>query len=132
MDAGFGQLVGSLRQDPRVVNLESTNIGELNRSMVPEHVAVISIDVTRLSLANCAPQLEAIDIADHADLLALVKPQFELRCANTPTLESDLSEALSLAVTGIEAAPWRVIDTMRSPVTGARGAIEFLVHARRR
>ena len=51
VDAGHGQLLGSLRQDERVVNLESTNVGDLARSQVPEPVAIVTIDVSYLSLA---------------------------------------------------------------------------------
>jgi 23S rRNA (cytidine1920-2'-O)/16S rRNA (cytidine1409-2'-O)-methyltransferase len=132
VDAGFGQLVGSLRQDPRVVNLEATNVGTLERSLVPDTVEVVSIDVTRLSLTDCVPQLETLDIAVMADLVALVKPQFELHRATTPVDPGDLEHALELAIAGIESAPWQVEGTMPSPVTGARGAREFLVHAHRR
>jgi 23S rRNA (cytidine1920-2'-O)/16S rRNA (cytidine1409-2'-O)-methyltransferase len=130
VDAGSGQLLGSLRQDPRVVNLERTNLGELERGLVLERVDVVTIDVSYLSLADAVPQLDAVELAAAADLVALVKPQFELGLAEPPRPEQ-LPLALAHALAGIETAGWRVLADCESPVRGARGAVEFFVHARR-
>ena len=46
VDAGHGQLLGSLRADPRVVNLEGTNLGELTPGLVPEPVDLVSVDLS--------------------------------------------------------------------------------------
>jgi 23S rRNA (cytidine1920-2'-O)/16S rRNA (cytidine1409-2'-O)-methyltransferase len=51
VDAGFGQLLGSLRQEPRVVNLEATNLGDLDTRKVPDIIEVITIDVSYLALS---------------------------------------------------------------------------------
>ena len=82
VDVGHGQLLGSLRCDSRVVNLESTNLGDLNRRLVPEVIDLITMDLSYLSLASAVPQLDRIAIADDADLVVLVKPMFELRVAS--------------------------------------------------
>jgi 23S rRNA (cytidine1920-2'-O)/16S rRNA (cytidine1409-2'-O)-methyltransferase len=131
VDAGHGQLLGSLRQDPRVVNLEATNLGELTRRLVPNAVEVITIDVSYLSLTAAVPQLERIAVAAEADLIALVKPMFELRLPEPPMDRERLEEALAVAIQSIEESSWRVVASMESPVRGGRGAIEFLIHARR-
>src|SRR5262245_49232536 len=130
VDAGHGQLLGSLRQDPRVVNLERTNLGELDAARIPERIDVATIDVSYVSLARALPQLERVSFAHDAELVALVKPMYELGLA-TPPSEAQLPDALARAIAGAERAGWTVVGSMRSPVTGARGAIEFLVHARR-
>ena len=65
------------------------------------------------------------------DLVALVKPMFELGLDTPPVDEPSLQRALDLAVSGVERSPWRVIGTMSSPVTGSKGARESLVHGRR-
>ena len=52
VDAGHGQLLRSLRNHPRVVNLESTNLGNLHRGLVPEPVEVITVDLSYLALAR--------------------------------------------------------------------------------
>jgi 23S rRNA (cytidine1920-2'-O)/16S rRNA (cytidine1409-2'-O)-methyltransferase len=131
VDAGHGQLLGSLRQDPRVVNLEATNVGDLTASLIPEPVEVVSIDVSYLSLSAAAAQLDRIHLARSADLVGLVKPMFELRRATAPVDDASLAAALAAAAAGVEAAGWTVVSTMASPVLGARGARELLLHARR-
>jgi 23S rRNA (cytidine1920-2'-O)/16S rRNA (cytidine1409-2'-O)-methyltransferase len=131
VDAGHGQLVGSLRQDPRVVNLEATNLGALDGHLVPEAIELVTIDVSYVALARAVPQLGRVAMAPGAELVALVKPMFELGLG-TPPGEERLPEALCHAVEGVEAAGWIVRATMRSPVLGAGGAIELFLAARRR
>ena len=131
VDAGHGQLLGSLRQDPCVVNLEGVNLGDLEPSLVREPVELFTVDVSYLSLADAAPQLENVRIAPDADLVALVKPMFELGLAAPPADQARLAEALNQAVAGVERAGWTVVATLPSRVTGARGAREHLLHARR-
>ncbi len=70
IDAGHGQLLGSLRNDGRVVNLENTNLGSLNPGLVPETIDVITVDLSYLALAQAGRQLECLGIAPDADLLA--------------------------------------------------------------
>jgi 23S rRNA (cytidine1920-2'-O)/16S rRNA (cytidine1409-2'-O)-methyltransferase len=129
VDAGHGQLLGSLRQDSRVVNLEATNLGELDTRLIPEEIGVITLDLSLLSLSGAVPQLEHVSVADGADLIALVKPMFELRLPRPPTERHVLQEAVDTAIAGISAASWRVQEVIDSPVLGARGAVEFLIWA---
>jgi 23S rRNA (cytidine1920-2'-O)/16S rRNA (cytidine1409-2'-O)-methyltransferase len=132
VDAGFGQLLGSLRLDPRVVNLERTNVSALDRKLVPDEIDVLTVDLSYLALARAAAQLnDRIRIADDADFLGLVKPQFELARSAPPTTASELAGAVEAARVGIERAGWTVRGTVESPVRGAGGAIEFLLHAGR-
>jgi 23S rRNA (cytidine1920-2'-O)/16S rRNA (cytidine1409-2'-O)-methyltransferase len=131
VDAGHGQLLGSLRQDPRVVNLEATNVAALDRRLVPEAVEVVSIDVSYLALSSAAAQLDRIELAPAADLVGLVKPMFERRRATAPADDASLGAALAAATGGLLLAGWRVVAAIDSPVLGARGAREMLVHARR-
>jgi 23S rRNA (cytidine1920-2'-O)/16S rRNA (cytidine1409-2'-O)-methyltransferase len=130
VDAGHGQLLGSLRQDPRVRNLEATNLGNLDRSLVPDAIELFTLDLSYLSLSDAVPQLERIEIAADADLVALVKPMFELHLSRPPDDVEAQQRALVLAREGIASAGWAVVKWMDSPVTGARGAIEFLIHAK--
>ena len=131
VDVGHGQLLGSLRQDPRVVNLEATNLADLDAARVPEPVEVVTADLSFISLTQALPQLGRVQFAAGADLVALVKPMFELQLAEPPSGEDGLRLALERARAGVELAGWTVGGDMRSPVTGARGAVEFLIHARR-
>jgi 23S rRNA (cytidine1920-2'-O)/16S rRNA (cytidine1409-2'-O)-methyltransferase len=131
VDAGFGQLLGSLRQDPRVVNLEATNVAALDTRLIPDAIELVTVDVSYLALAAAVAQLDRIGMAHDADLIGLVKPMFELRLATAPSDAISVDEATARAAAGIAAAGWRVIGTMPSPVLGGRGAVEALLHARR-
>lgn len=131
VDAGHGQLLGRLRQDVRVVNLEATNLGDLTATLVGERIELVTMDLSYLSLTDAVPQLERISIAPGADLIGLVKPMFELGLDHAPADEASLERALVGATDGIAAAGWPVEAHMLSPVTGAKGARELLVWARR-
>lgn len=130
LDAGHGQLLGSLRQDVRVVNLERTNLGDLDVARVADEIDVVTIDVSYLSLAAAVPQLARVKVSPAADAIALVKPQFELAAAQPPEDPELLAEAVALAARAFEAHGWRVLARADSP-GGARGAREYLIHARR-
>jgi 23S rRNA (cytidine1920-2'-O)/16S rRNA (cytidine1409-2'-O)-methyltransferase len=132
VDAGYGQLLGSLRLDPRVVNLERTNLGDLTTALVPECIDFVTIDVSYLALADAVPQLERIELAVSADAVALVKPQFELGLARLPEDEPRLREAVVRARYAFEANGWTVTGVIESPVRGRRGSIEYLVKASRK
>jgi 23S rRNA (cytidine1920-2'-O)/16S rRNA (cytidine1409-2'-O)-methyltransferase len=131
VDAGHGQLLGSLRQAPSVVNLERVNLAELNREIVPDTIDVVTIDLSYLCLADAVPQLDTVQLAANADAVALVKPQFELGLAAPPDDEALLRAAVEHACDGFARAGWTVEAVIESPVLGGRGAREFLLHASR-
>jgi 23S rRNA (cytidine1920-2'-O)/16S rRNA (cytidine1409-2'-O)-methyltransferase len=131
VDVGHGQLLGRLRQDPRVVVLERTNIADLDAARVPDPVDVVTLDLSYLALAAALPQLDRVRLASGARLVALVKPMFELRLATAPTDDASLADALARARAGAEAAGWAVDDWMHSPQRGSRGAAELFLFARR-
>ena len=130
VDAGRGLLREELRRDARCTDLGGVNLGRLDRALCPEPIDLVTIDVSYLALADAVPQLGAIALAPAADLVALVKPMFELHLAVPPTVER-LPEAEAHAARGIAAAGWHVLASIPSPVPGARGALELLLHARR-
>jgi 23S rRNA (cytidine1920-2'-O)/16S rRNA (cytidine1409-2'-O)-methyltransferase len=129
VDAGHGQLRGFLRADPRVVVLERTNIGALNSRRVPDEVELVTMDLSYLAIALAAPQLRGLRIARGAELVALVKPQYELGLERPPRLHADRRRAVAAAEDGVRAAGWTPLGNIRSPVPGRRGAIEYLLHA---
>lgn len=131
VDAGHGQLAGSLRQDPRVINLEAVNVAELSTASVPATIDIVTVDVSYLSLSAAVAQLGRLRLAPSADLVGLVKPMFELRAATAPSDRASLDAALVAATAGVSASGWTVAGTMDSPVAGARGAPEMLIHATR-
>ena len=129
VDVGYGQLLGSLRQNPRVHNLERTNLADVTAELLGAPVDLMTVDLSYLSLANAIGQVERVEFAAGADLIALVKPMFELGLGAMPTDQEGLDAAVELATAGVERLPWSVRGLIRSPVQGSRGAIEFLLHA---
>ena len=77
VDVGYGQLDWRLRQDSRVLVMERLNARRLENSSLPFQPALITVDVSFISLAMLMPSIVAV-AADGFDLLGLVKPQFEL------------------------------------------------------
>jgi 23S rRNA (cytidine1920-2'-O)/16S rRNA (cytidine1409-2'-O)-methyltransferase len=132
VDVGYGQLLGSLRQHPAVVNLERTNLAQLGPRIVPDTVDVVTADLSYISLAQAVPQLNGrVKLAADADLLVVIKPQFELALSEPPTEAWQLGQAVERASAGIDQAGWTVRGTLESPSRGRRGSPEFLLHARR-
>jgi 23S rRNA (cytidine1920-2'-O)/16S rRNA (cytidine1409-2'-O)-methyltransferase len=131
VDVGHGQLRGSLRQDPRVVTWERTNVADLSTALIPESIEAVSVDVSYLSLSSAVAQLAGLTFAPGADLLGLIKPMFELRLPTIPEDRNVLDRARDTAVTGVAVAGWTVVAAEECPVRGGRGAIEFFVYATR-
>lgn len=129
VDVGYGLLLGSLRQNPRVRNLERTNLADLTAGIVGDRIDLMTADLSYLSVAQAIGQVEAVEFADDADLIALVKPMFELGLGALPTDAGQLDDAVRRAVAGVQRFPWSVQGVMPSPVSGAHGAVEFLLHA---
>jgi 23S rRNA (cytidine1920-2'-O)/16S rRNA (cytidine1409-2'-O)-methyltransferase len=128
VDVGYGQLLGSLRNDGRVVCLERTNIAELSTRLVPEPIELATVDVGRLSLREAVRQLtESGVFAEDAEIAGLIKPMFELAAARLPPAE-DLVRAVDLAVAGVGSAGWHLVEVFRSSVGGRKGAVEFFAH----
>jgi 23S rRNA (cytidine1920-2'-O)/16S rRNA (cytidine1409-2'-O)-methyltransferase len=132
VEVGYGQLLGSLRQDTRVVNLERTNIGDLGAHNVPDTIELISLDLGFLALATGVPQLDRLELAPDADLVALVKPTAELGLPSPPEDEASIKDAVERAGAAVATAGWEVLNAVESPIRGSRGAIEWFLHGRRR
>jgi 23S rRNA (cytidine1920-2'-O)/16S rRNA (cytidine1409-2'-O)-methyltransferase len=77
LDVGYGQLDWSLRQDPRVTAIERQNARQLRPGLLPGPVELITVDVSFISLSKLLEPI-ARSCPGEVDLLALVKPQFEL------------------------------------------------------
>jgi 23S rRNA (cytidine1920-2'-O)/16S rRNA (cytidine1409-2'-O)-methyltransferase len=130
VDVGYGQLASWLRQDNRVVNLERTNLAHLGRAMVPEPVEVICLDLSYLALADAVPRLSSLELSEHAQLFALVKPTFELHASSMIADDEAIDKAVVAAAAAAERCGWSVSDTT-APVAGARGAREVFLYGTR-
>ena len=109
VDAGHGQLLGSLRQDPRVVNLEAVNVAELDTDLVPDAVEVVTVDVSYLSVGAAVAQLDRV----RARAGCATWSAWSSRCsscarATAPSDRTSLDAALAAARRGVTAAGWAV------------------------
>ena len=135
VDVGRGQLHPRIAGDGRVVNLEGLDARSLTTDQVPQAPGVIVTDVSFISLAKALPATLAL-AAPGADLVALVKPQFEVgpeRVGKGGVVKdaADRAAALTGVAAFLEAAGWRVQATTESPITGGDGNVEFLLWAKK-
>jgi 23S rRNA (cytidine1920-2'-O)/16S rRNA (cytidine1409-2'-O)-methyltransferase len=128
IDVGYGQLHYRLRSDSRVVSMERTNIRYLDR--LPEPIELAVADVAFISLRLALPAVFRL-LQPDAPLVALVKPQFEAGRAQVgrggvvrdPAVHQQVLRELEEWSTG---QPWRLVDTLPSPIKGPAGNVEFL------
>ncbi len=133
VDVGRAQLHGSLRDNPRVVSLESTDARSLTAAMFPAPFDAVACDVSFISLLKVLPAILPLARPD-AWLAALIKPQFEVgRGAvgkgGIVKDEAAKERAIASVVAYIEEAGWTVRGTVRSPILGQDGNEETLVGA---
>ncbi len=134
IDVGHGQLAWKLRQDPRVVVHERLNARYLTRAQIAEPVDLITCDASFIGLATVLPAALGL-AAEKAELVALVKPQFEAGrehvgkggVVRDPLIHRQVCER---AAAWVAAQPgWRVVGIVESPILGPRGNREFVLYA---
>jgi 23S rRNA (cytidine1920-2'-O)/16S rRNA (cytidine1409-2'-O)-methyltransferase len=135
LDVGHGQLHERLRADPRVEVHERRNVRDLAPGDLGEPFPLVVADLSFISLRAVLPHL-LDQAAPGADLVLLVKPQFEAGrdeasrgrgVIRDPEVWRRVLEEVVVALRGYGAA---IMGAMPSPITGADGNVEFLVHAR--
>lgn len=131
VDVGYGQLDYKLRIDPRVVNMEKVNVRYLDPASIPETVDFISIDVSFISLNLVLPVAEQL-LGEKGKIVCLIKPQFEAGreqvgkhgVIRDPKIHAEVIEK----VVGYgKSAGLHSIALSHSPMTGAKGNIEYLI-----
>ncbi len=131
IDVGYGQLDQSLREDPRVVNREKVNARYLTTADFDEPVNFVSIDVSFISLKLILP---AVATFLRGELAALIKPQFEVGKRDVGKggivrHEAKRAEAVESVVAFAREAGFDVRGVIESPIKGAEGNVEYLMHA---
>jgi len=135
VDVGYGQLDWRLRQDPRVICMERINARYLKPEDIGELVDIAVIDVSFISLKLIMPPVKNL-LKDYADVVALVKPQFEAGRAlvgkkgivDNPEVHMEVLEDLVSFFKELELS---VVTLTYSPIRGQKGNIEFLVHLKK-
>jgi 23S rRNA (cytidine1920-2'-O)/16S rRNA (cytidine1409-2'-O)-methyltransferase len=137
IDVGHGQLHWRLRTDRRVTVIEHLNARSLTRADLPDlgpGADIVTIDVSFISLRHIFPVLPPL-LAPGAEIVALVKPQFEAGrrevgrkgLVKDPAVHARVVDEVTAAAAAVGLTHVSVID---SPVTGAEGNREFLMHLR--
>lgn len=132
VDVGYGQLAWKLRDDPRVINLERCNIRHVQPDDLADVPELAVIDASFISLAKVLPNVLCL-LRPQADIIALIKPQFEVGKGQVgkggivkdtelhiQVVERIRSLALELGCC--------VLGVIESPVLGSKGNREFLIH----
>jgi 23S rRNA (cytidine1920-2'-O)/16S rRNA (cytidine1409-2'-O)-methyltransferase len=136
VDVGYGQMAWKLRQDPRVVVIERTNIRAMDRSLVPGSVDIVVIDASFISLEKVIPSVMQF-LRPGSELIALIKPQFEVGRAQVGKGgivrdEGARVAAVTTIVDFIRSIGLDVTGVIPSPIQGQDGNVEFLIHAIKR
>jgi 23S rRNA (cytidine1920-2'-O)/16S rRNA (cytidine1409-2'-O)-methyltransferase len=133
LDVGHGQIDWTLRNDPRVVVIERFNARHLTPADLPGLVTLVVIDVSFISLRQIWPVIPAL-LHRPADIVALVKPQFEAGRAEVgkgviydAAVHQRVLEEVSAAAAAIGLVP---AGSTPSPITGQKGNVELLLHLR--
>lgn len=132
VDVGYGQLHASLRGDPRVVNLERTDARDLTRELIAEASTLIVCDASFIGAAKVLATPLAL-AAERADLVVLIKPQFEAGPGKGGVLgEEDARSAAKSAIAALDGLHgFTLVARVDSPIRGGDGNLEILAHFRR-
>jgi 23S rRNA (cytidine1920-2'-O)/16S rRNA (cytidine1409-2'-O)-methyltransferase len=135
IDVGAGQLHPRLAADPRVISLERTDARALTRELVPEAPSLIVCDASFIGAAKVLAVPLSLAAAS-ADLVALIKPQFEAgpgKVGKGGVLEEGLArDVAAVSIAALDGlARFRVRASCESPIRGGAGNLEVLMHARR-
>lgn len=131
LDVGHGQLDAGLRGDPRVVCMEGVNARHLEAGFFPEPISLVTVDASFISLKLLLPAISAA--APRADLIALVKPQFEAGrrdvgkggVVRDPAVRERTVREVCEAAAGLGYTQGGVLE---SPLKGPKGNVEILIH----
>jgi 23S rRNA (cytidine1920-2'-O)/16S rRNA (cytidine1409-2'-O)-methyltransferase len=133
IDVGYGQVHEKIRNDPRVVVMERTNLREVRE--LGEKVDLATLDLSFISVLKVMEAINSV-MKDDGQLIVLIKPQFEAQkhdvgrggIIKDPAIHQRVIEHVTK---GVEAAGFSCIGVIESPIEGATGNKEFLGYFRR-
>ncbi len=135
VDVGYGQLAWSLRQDERVINMERTNIRHISPEQIPEALDLAVADLSFISLKLVLPAISSV-LKDKAELVCLIKPQFEAGKDEVGKKGVVRDESVHLAVIEsildfVPTIGLTVLGLDYSPIKGPEGNIEYLCYMKK-
>lgn len=135
VDVGYGQLAWSLRNDPRVITMERTNVRYITAEQIPEPLDLAVMDVSFISIELILPAVHAL-LKDDADVVCLIKPQFEAGREEVGKKGVVRDRAVHLKVIRriLDFVPqigYSAVGLDYSPIRGPEGNIEYLCHLKK-
>lgn len=135
IDVGYGQLAWSLRNDPRVIPFEKTNIRYLQREAIPEEIDIATVDVSFISLTKVLPRVIEF-LRSEGEALCLVKPQFEVGRNDVGKGgivrdEKKRLEAVERVASEATKIGFSVLGSFRSPLEGQKGNVEYFLYLKK-
>ena len=134
VDVGYGQLHPSLRDHPKIVSMEETDIRSFEGKRLPARPDIVVIDVSFISLKAVLPVALSLAAAP-MHLLALIKPQFEAGRKHSKrgiirnaAVHQEICDDISAFASSLGCTDIRIFP---SPITGGDGNVEFFIGARR-
>lgn len=132
IDVGHGQLDWKLRNDPRVVCMEKTNIRYVTPEQIPEPIDFASIDVSFISLTKVLGPVRAL-LKDGGRIVCLIKPQFEagrekVGKKGVVREKSVHLEVIQMVMDFALSAGFQILNLDYSPIRGPEGNIEYLLY----
>jgi len=134
VDVGYGQLDWSLRNDPRVIVWERTNIRYFSLEDLGEKVDMITMDVSFISTTLIFPVLKAL-LKEHGEIISLIKPQFEAgreKVGKNGVVKDPAvhAEVLERCIAAAHREGLNCVGLTFSPIMGPKGNIEYFIHLR--
>ena len=135
IDVGYGQLAWTLRQDPRVLTMERTNIRNVKTEDINEPADFVFIDVSFISIQKVIP-IAANLLKENGQIISLVKPQFEAGRGEVGKngvvrKESIHKEVVKRIIHFVATKGMTVINFCYSPIKGPKGNIEFFIQVQK-
>lgn len=132
IDVGHGQLAWKLRQDPRVICMEKTNIRYVTTEQIPEKIDFASVDVSFISLKKVLGPAREL-LKDDGRMVCLIKPQFEAGREKVGRKGVVRDKAVHLEVIEMilqfaQSMHFEILNLDYSPIKGPEGNIEYLVY----
>jgi len=136
VDVGYGQLDWKLRNDPRVINIEKTNIRYFNGKEIKSPIDLATIDVSFISLDKVLPKIKEL-IGKKGEIVSLIKPQFEARrekvqrggVVKDKKVHQEVIDKVKLLARGLGL---EVKGLIVSPIKGPAGNIEYFIYLKKR
>jgi len=136
VDVGYGQLHEKILNNPRVISMERKNARYISKKDIEENIDILVCDASFISLTKILPGPIKL-CSEKAILIALIKPQFELEkkfiarggVVKDEKLRSNVCENIRLWIE--DNMRWKVNQIIKSPITGPKGNVEYLIYAYR-